>query len=420
MKKIYYMAAVLVVILIGYYAVNAIFTKSYDIPTARVQRGEFVIALNENGKVDAKRAMTLTSPRVRGLQITWLAEEGSTVKEGDPVIKFDATQQIADLADFESTLKINQSALERARQEYTIQEKQLKLDLEKAARNYDEKKHEAPRVAEEAKLEYELAQLNFQAKLDQLRADVEKAEVEVRRASDKVNLARRDLEQMTISAPIPGLVVYLEYWKGSSMGKVQEGDSPWPGMGLINLPDLSEMLVKTTVSEVDASKVDTGQEVRVVLDAFPDKQYTGKVIRKSTLARKKDHNSQINVFDLDIEILDHDENFKPGMSASAKIIIDEIPDIVYVPLEAVFEKDGRTMVYLGNKDRREVTVGRKNDMAVEIVEGLEGSEEVCLVDPTLDEQGLPGDKATEPELNRGKTSAPPAEAPVRRGRPGRR
>ncbi|UCG60718.1 MAG: efflux RND transporter periplasmic adaptor subunit [Candidatus Zixiibacteriota bacterium] len=420
MKKIYYVAIVIVAILIGYYAVNAIFTKSYDIPTTRAQRGDFVVALNENGKVDAKRAMTLTSPRVRGLQITWLAEEGSTVKEGDPVIKFDATQQLADLADFESTLKINQSALERAKQEYTIQEKQLKLDLEKAARNYDEKKHEALRVAEEARLEYELAQLNFQAKLDQLRADVEKAEVEVRRASDKVNLAKRDLEQMTINAPIPGLVVYLEYWKGSSMGKVQEGDSPWPGMGLINLPDLSEMLVKTTVSEVDASKVDTGQEVRVVLDAFPEKEYNGKVIKKSTLARRKDHNSQINVFDLEIEILDHDENFKPGMSASASIIIDEIPDVVYVPLEAVFEKDGQTVVYMDNKDRREVAVGRKNDMAVEIVEGLEGGEEVCLVDPTLDEQGLPGDRATEPELNKGNIPAKPETAPPRRGRPGRR
>ena len=415
MKRIYYIAAIVVAVLIGYFAVNAIFTKSFDIPTTRVQRGEFVISLNENGDVDAKRAMTLSTPRVRGIQITWLAEEGSMVEKGDPVIKFDATEQIADLADFESTLKINKSALERARQEYTIQEKQLKLDLEKAGRNYDEKKHEAPRLAEEAKLEYELAQLNFQAKLDQLRADVEKAEVEVQRATDKVNLAKRELEQMTISAPIPGLVVYLEVWKGGSMGKVQEGDSPWPGQGLINLPDLSEMLVKTTVSEVDANKVDTGQDVRVSLDAFPEREYTGKVTRKSTLARRKDYNSKINVFDIEVEIIDHDENFKPGMSASAKIIIDEIPDVVYVPLEAVFEKEGRTLVYLKNKDEREVQVGRKNDMAIEIIEGLEGGEEVCLVDPTLDELGLPGDKATEPELNQVNMTKTPARSPGRRG-----
>ncbi|UCE24290.1 MAG: efflux RND transporter periplasmic adaptor subunit [Candidatus Zixiibacteriota bacterium] len=414
MKKTYYIVIVVAAVLIGYYGVSAIFTKSYDIPTTRVQNGEFVIALNENGKVEAKRAMTLSAPRVRGLQITWLAEEGSTVKEGDPVIKFDATQQLADLADFESTLKINQSALERARQEYTIQEKQLKLDLEKSRRSYDELKHEAPRVAEEAKLEYELAQLNFDAKLDQLRADVEKAEVEVQRATDKVNLARRELEQMTLSAPIPGLVVYLEVWKGGTMGKVQEGDSPWPGQGLINLPDLSEMMIETTVSEVDANKVDTGQVVRVVLDAFPDKVYEGKVVKKSTLARRKDYNSKINVFDVEVDILNPDSNLKPGMSAAAKIIVEEIPEIVHVPLEAVFEKDGETVVYLRNKDKRRVTVGRRNDMSIEIVEGLEGGEEICLIDPTLEEPGLPGDKATEPELNKGKTSKPPPPSGRRR------
>ncbi len=415
MRRIYYIAIVLALVLIGYYGVNAIFTKSYDIPTTRVQRGEFVIALNENGTVDATRAMTLSAPRVRGLQITWLAPEGSTVKEGDPVIKFDASQQIADLADFESTLKINKSALERARQEYTIQEKQLQLDLEKSKRNYDEKKHEALRVAEEAKLEYELATLNFDAKLEQLKADVEKAEVEVQRASDKVDLARKELAQMTINAPIPGLVVYLEIWKGGTMSKVQEGDSPWPGMGLINLPDLAEMMVETSVSEVDANKVDTGQLVNVVLDAFPDRTYQGKVTKKGTLARKKDYNSKINVFDVEVKIMEHDDNLKPGMSASVEIVVNEIPDVVHVPLEAVFEKDGRAVVYLKNKDQREVTVGRKNDMQIEIVEGLEGGEDICLVDPTLDEQGLPGEEATEPELNRDNTSQQPPSSGGRRG-----
>lgn len=412
MKKQYYVIGItLVAVLIGYYGVNAIFTKSYDIPKTDVSRGEFVIALNENGKVDAKRAMTLSAPRVRGLTITWLADEGSMVLEGDPIIKFDATQQLADVAEWESTLKIDKSALERARKEYTIQEKQLKLDLEKARRNYDEMKHEAVRIAEEARMEYELAQLNFDARLEQLKGDVEKAEVGVQRATDKLNLAQRDLGQMTIEAPIPGLVVYLEIWKGGSMGKVQEGDSPWPGMGLINIPDLSEMIVETMVSEVDASKVDTGLAVEVVLDAFPDKVFNGKVVKKSTLARRKEYNSKINVFDIEVSIIDGDETLKPGMSAAAKIVVERVPDVVYVPLEAVFEKEGRTLVYLANKNEREVTVGRKNDMAIEVTEGLEGDEEICLMDPTLDESGLPGDKATEPELNKGRT-APATGAPT--------
>jgi RND family efflux transporter MFP subunit len=402
MKRLIYVAIVLAAVFGGYYGVNAVFSISTEIPTALVGKGEFLISLNVNGSVDAKRAYTVTAPRIRGLQITWLAPEGSMVKEGDPVIKFDATQQQADLTDHQSSLKIAQTTLERAEREYTIQEKQLKLELKKAQRNYDEKKHEAPKLAEEAKLELELAELNFNAKLEQIKADVAKADLEVQRARERVNQAQRELDQLTMIAPIPGMVVYLEIWKGGSMGKVQEGDSPWPGQGLVNLPDLSEMVVNATASEVDASTVDSGQSAIVVLDAFPEVEYEGTVNKKGTLARRKEPGSKINVFDVEIGILAHDEQIKPGMSASAKIIIDRLPDVVSVPIESVFEEEGEVFVYLDNESKRSVEVGRRNDRSVEILSGLEGGERVCLTDPTLGELGLPGDRASEPELNKGR------------------
>ena len=117
MRKLIYVVVILVVILGGYLGVNAIFTHSYDVATTTVSRGEFLVSLNVAGEVDSKRAYTLSAPRIRNLQITWLAPEGSMVKVGDPVIKFDATQQIADLAEHDSELKINQAALERAWQD---------------------------------------------------------------------------------------------------------------------------------------------------------------------------------------------------------------------------------------------------------------------------------------------------------------
>ena len=161
------------------------------------------------------------------------------------------------------------------------------------------------------------------------------------------------------------------------------------------------MKVDATVSEVDANKVDTGQLVEVVLDAFPQQKYHGVVTSISTLARRKESGSKINVFDVEVAIRDHDEKLKPGMSASCNIIIDRFENVISVPFEAVFEKEGKTVVYLKNKKEKEVTVGKRNDMDIEIVEGLEGDEIICLLDPTLDEQGLPGDKAIEPELNKG-------------------
>jgi len=405
MKKYMMIGIVVVVLFVAFYGVNAIFTNDPNIPVVYVEQGEFIISQNTFGSVDAEQAITLSAPRIRGgLQITWLASEGSIVEKGDPVIKFDASQQKAELTDNE--LKIKLSALQRAKQEYTIQEKQLELDRQKSKRNYDEKKHEATRVASEAKMELELAELNFEAKLDQLNADVEKAEVEVQRAKDKVDLAKKELAQMTINAQIPGLVVYLEIWKGGTMGKVQEGDSPWRGQGLVNLPDLSAMKVKTSVSEVDAAKVDTGQSVIITLDALPEKEYHGQVTSKGTLARKKERGSKINVFDVDVSIDDHDEDIKPGMSASCKIIVESLDSVITVPIEAVFERDGQTVVYMKNRRTREVTVGKRNDMNIEVLSGLETGDEVCLVDPTLEETGLPGDKASEPELNKGRKSRP--------------
>ena len=100
----------------------------------------------------------------------------------------------------------------------------------------------------------------LESEVAKLEAELDKQRVEVERAREKLQAAKNDLEQMTITATIPGLVVYLEIWKGGQQAKVQEGDSPWPGQGLINLPDLTEMQVETTVSEVDIQKVQVEQK----------------------------------------------------------------------------------------------------------------------------------------------------------------
>ena len=400
MKKFIYPLIIVIIILIGYFALTPLFSAAPQIPTVPVEKGEFIISVRSTGSVDAKQAYTITTPRIRGLQITWLAHEGSMVAKGDTIVKFDSSEQLAELEEYGLKLKIAKKNLERQRQEYVIQEKQLKLDLQKAERNYNEKRHEAPKLAQEAKLELELARLNSEVKLEQITADIDKAELEVQQAQEKVNQSQRELNQMTLTAPIPGMIVYLEIWKGGSRGKVQEGDSPWPGQGLINLPNLEDMIVETTVSEVDAAQVDSGQAATITLDAFPDDKFDGVVFNKATLARRKEPGSQIKVFDVEIDILDKDDRIKPGMSASCAIIVERLPDIVHVPLEAVFEKDGEPVVFLENQSKRVVEVGRRNEQDIEIVSGLEGGERICMLDPTLEEYGLPGERATEPEMNK--------------------
>ena len=237
-----------------------------------------------------------------------------------------------------------------------------------------------------------------------LEADIKKQRVEVDKAEETKDAATRDLQKMTINAPIPGLVVFLEIWKGSSMEKLQEGDAPWGGQGLLNLPDLSTMIVEAAVSEVDVSKVALGQPAEIRLDAIPGPVFTGKVSEISTLAHRKDRGSQINVFDVNIRIDSADTRLKPGMSAKVDIIIDTFEDVLAVPIEAVFERDDTTIVYTEGGKKIPVALGTRNDNSVIIDSGLKEGEVICLIDPTRKIEDIEEDTGSGNRGKRGKKS----------------
>jgi len=380
--KNYLWLAIVIIVVVIIFIVSGVGDSSGKLPTAEVRRGDFVISLSENGRLAAKRSVTVSAPRIRGnLQIIKLAEEGIQVEKGDFLAQFDPSEQETRLREAESELKIARANLEKAKAQYDMDIMQLELELKKATRTYSEKLSEAPVIRKEAELEMELAELKYESQKKALKAEIEKMEVEVDKALDKKESATRDLEKMTLTAPIPGLVVYLEIWKGGSMSKLQEGDSPWGGQGIIELPDLSTMIVNTAVSEVDVAKVKLEQKAEISLDAVPGPVFTGTVTDISTLAHPKSRGSQINVFDVEIEIDSADDRLKPGMSAKAEIIIDTYEDVLSVPIEAVFERDDTTVVYNKSGDKIEVAVGARNDQAVIITSGLEEGDEISLVDP---------------------------------------
>jgi len=387
--KKYLIVAAIVVVVILILIFSGIGGTSRAIPTAKVAKGDFVVSLSENGTLAAKRSMTISAPRIRGsLQIVKLAEEGSLVQKGDFLVQFEQTEQETRLRDAQAELKIAEANLEKAKAQYDMDIMQLELELKKAERSHSEKLSEAPIIRKEAELELELAKLKYESQKKSLTADIEKMEVEVSKARDKKESATRDLEKMTLTAPIPGLVVYLEVWKGGTMSKVQEGDAPWSGQGLIELPDLSTMTVKTSVSEVDVSKVAMGQKVNITLDAIPGPVFTGEITEISTLAHRKDRASLINVFDVEVQIDSTDERLKPGMSAKADIIIGEFADVLSVPIEAVFDVDDTTIVYTKGGKKIPVSLGDRNEAAVIVTSGLNEGDEVALIDPTREPEDI--------------------------------
>lgn len=385
-RIILYVIAVLIII----YLIKRVFFTKLDIPTAEAHKGEFVISLVEKGKLDAKRSVSISSPRVRAnLLITRLIPEGTIVQKGDTIMEFDKLELQRNLVDYQANLKIAQANLLKAQGESDLTKKQLQLELDQAEREAKEKQFEAPLIKQEAEKKLELARLKYEINIKSMESDIQKLTIEVDKARYEVQREQDYLSQLTVTAPIPGLVVYLEYWKGGQWGKVQEGDSPWPGQGVINLPDLSIMLTKAKVHEVDIDKVKLWQNVNIILESYPETTFTGKVDKIARLATRVEENSNINAFDIEIMINGTDERLKPGMSAKCEIIVDKIPNSIWVPIEAVFEKDKKTVVYVikGNGFReRQVKVGQRNDTDIIVAEGLKGKEKVALRDPTLKEE----------------------------------
>ncbi|MDD4052675.1 MAG: efflux RND transporter periplasmic adaptor subunit, partial [candidate division Zixibacteria bacterium] len=346
MKKYLFAGVIVIGLAAGVYGIVKLNGSTGSGPTIKASQGEFIISLATNGRLDAKRSMTVSTPRIRGsLQIVKMVPEGTMVNEGDFLLQFDPTQQETNMRDATAELKIAEANLERAKAQLDMDLKQLDLDLKKAERSFMEKQSEAPIIRKEAELEMELSRMKYDTQKIILEADIQKTQVAVDKARDQKDLAAKELKNMTLTAPIPGLVVYLEIWKGSMMDKVQEGDNPWSGQGLINLPDLSTMIVETTVSEVDISKIKKGQRSTIQLDAIPGPVFTGEVTDVGTLARPKERGSKINVFDIEIQLDTADTRLKPGMSARADIVIEEFADVLSVPLESVFEVDDTTIVY---------------------------------------------------------------------------
>ena len=233
------------------------------IPVTRIQRGDIFITQTETGEVRAKRNNTIAAPsRVRqNLQIVYLIEEGTFVEEGDTLIHFNTEDLESHIQDHEERLTTLKENLERLDAEQAKGMSELYADLETIKNNYElaqltieSIKYESESKKEEAKLEYETAKINYKAQLVEIenqniigRVNRNDIAVNIAEEQNNLNMHARQLASMTITAPSTGLVSYRETWSSGTYKKIQEGDNVWPRMPLMNLPDLSEILVKLMV-----------------------------------------------------------------------------------------------------------------------------------------------------------------------------
>jgi RND family efflux transporter MFP subunit len=179
--------------------------------------------------------------------------------------------------------------------------------------------------------------------------------------------------------------------QGGTTPDFKEGDRAWSGAVIAQLPDLSTVRVSARVDEADRGRLKSGQPATVRIDAIADKEFPATVAEISPLA-KPDYSSWpfVKNFDIALQILDADSRIRPGLSASARIAVDKVPDAILVPPEAVFEKNGRSVAYVlhGSEfEERPVQVARRSKTELLIAGGLQPGERVALKDPTQEKSG---------------------------------
>ncbi len=397
-KKIAYVLFSLLILLV-ILIFTSLRTAETNIPTYTVKKDNFLVSITESGELRAKNSISISTPRIRGsLKIIYLEPEGNNVKAGDVVVKFDPTEAMNNLKEAESKLEIAQSEKEKLIANQKSQMTRLESDLKSAELSFElsklkleQIKFEADIKQQEAKLEHEKNELSYKKAKQDLesqkvvnQSEFNKVEIDVRQKQADLEHAKRDLAMLTLTAPTDGLVVYETNW--STGRKITIGDTPWPGMTLVSLPDLSTMESFTYVNEVDVSRVKKGQKVIVKLDAFQDSTFQGEISSVAALGKTKNNNSTIKVFEITVSLNSQSQILKPGMTTSNKMIINEIPNVLFVPQESVFEKEGKKIVYVKNGsgfDEQEVQTGDKSEDYIVINKGLSKGEVVALRDPTI-------------------------------------
>lgn len=404
--------------------------------SAVVQRGSLTAAVTASGTVRPMRSLTYRSPIPgRETEIRELAPEGTRVNEGDLIVRLETTElererdratqdleqaridvQVAEgeweeagatlkavsegegaltVEEAKATLQSAERRVERLRQEFG----QMKPLLDKGFITREELAKTGD-LLEEADTDLLLARKRTEIVVqmthprERQRATVLLAQKTSQLARARARVQETDvrrtafdelIEACSIHALGAGLVVYEEFLGANPRRKVRVGDRVYSTQGIITIPEVSRMVVETSVSEAEVRRVNPGQTASIRAEAFPDLKLTGTVSRVGTLASTSiSRPFEEKRFDLIISLDQAPPELRPEMTARADIVVGSKSNVLVAPVTAIFEQNGRSIAYVigsAGLEARVVEPGESNDRLVEIVSGLREGERVSLTRP---------------------------------------
>jgi len=332
---------------------------------AIVKRGSITLKVTESGRVEPLTMVNIKSD-FAGEVKSLLVDEGTVVEPGDTlaIIQLEATQS-QQVANAWATLQ------------------RMKLELESAHRDLERKRELlekgfiAKKEVEDAEKLYEDCKINYELAKRQLRLLLGGADI------NPEELAANEVTLIAIKSPVSGVVINLNVEEGEM---ITSGTRTYGGgTVLMTIADLSKMIVKARINEIDVAKLKVGQPVQIGFDAIRGKVYHGKV-RKISPTGTVEQN--IVVYPVEVDILDADSLIKPGMTADIDIIVGEAHNVLLVPKTAIIQCDDHKFVKVlrhGTPRPQPVITGLEDNVNVEIKQGLSEGDTV-LLQPTA---GLP-------------------------------
>ena len=278
--------------------------------------------------------------------------------------------------------------------------------------------------AREAERELERMKLRAEARTVDLKADVESDEAKFKLESEKLAKLLAQIAKARIVSPRAGMVVYAKQEGGGRMGQadpIQEGTQVRERQEIITIPSATGMVAQASLHESVLKQVEAGQTCTVRVDALR-RDFRGRVAFVAPLPDQNSWwaNPNTRVYRTDVEIAGSHPEMRPGMSCQIEILVEEIPDTLFVPVQAVFRQKQQNVCFVsksGAVEGRPVEVGRYNDSWVQILSGLEEGQTVLLSPPPGVMTGTgteeSGERAPEPE------QAPPSGEPSAADAPGR-
>jgi len=418
--------------------------------TAEVKRGDVVVGVRETGIMEPIKRVEVKS-KVAGKLVELAVEEGDRVEEGQLIARLDVPELEAQRDQVKAQLDASRARLKQARLSHALNAELLESQLKQAESNLrvaqsglkdaDTRHRDAKRVYDEnrrlfdmggyvsqnevdsAKAALDLAAQGLEsakerieeqkagvaiakargAEVEMGRSRVVEAEASCRQIEDSLTEIESRLGDAVIRAPCDGVVIVRHVREGEMVTAVSYYGA---GAPLVTIGDLSTMLVKVNLNEVDVGKIQLGQKVDVSADALPDRTFEGRVTRISPASASPDPGSAIVRFPIEITVAGDASDLKPGMTANAEIACERVDDVLWVPNDALFQKDddddakGKWFVAVvtGEEKKgksfaaaaaskgkqklitedREVTKGLVSDSRVEITSGLKEGEKLEL------------------------------------------